>query len=146
MAIINNNLIPEGKISQEEYKSIFEHFVNYLKSILQSKGKKSNNYFVDLGKTAEEKQAIQDGCEDIDNYYSELAEAATSALSTGDYFIKRLTEIEREDGDSLLTDEQIKELTNEYLDRESEEQANQLFDFENIDIKTEDNGNREDKL
>lgn len=119
----------EANVSQEEYQTTFQRFLHYLKEFLAAKGSKTNEFFLSQSTDEKEKEAILDGCQDIDNYYSEMNQCSVSEKSVSDYLVERLEQIEREDGNSSITKEEIKSAVNEFLDKQAEEESSHIFDI-----------------
>lgn len=129
MAIISKN--ESISVPQEEYEGTYKRFIEYLKSLLSSKEKKTNTFFSSKSDDPEEQEAIIDGCIDIDNYYVEMNKILESDKNAADYLIDRLQQIEVEDGNKEVSKTEVKKILNDFLDKQANEESNHIFDIIN---------------
>ena len=129
MAIISKN--ESISVPHEEYEGTYKRFIEYLKSLLSSKEKKTNTFFSSKSDDPEEQEAIIDGCIDIDNYYVEMNKILESDKNAADYLIDRLQQIEVEDGNKEVSKTEVKKILNDFLDKQANEESNHIFDIIN---------------
>ena len=130
----------------EEYKSFLERFVEFFKSILKSRNDKTDAYFTNFGESEEERQTIADGCRSIDDYYEEYNRVKDLRdEDLNDYIVNRIKEIVIDDKNIIsndeeqpITDDEIKESVNIYLNNVCIQESEELFEYDNL--KKDDNG------
>lgn len=129
---------PTEDISPEEETSFIKRFAKYFCSLWAKTGAKDNAFFVSEGSDEEEKDAIEDSCQEVDDYYGELAKLHEyeDNYDTDDYLTNRLQEINREDGTEESNEVVSKQLS-KHWDAKGVENAEYLFDSVENALNTE---------
>ena len=143
LKLAEKELRPKDSVvnNYSEYRSVIHRILEFFKSILHRSEVKNNDFYIAFGKDDEEKRAIKDSCEDIDNYYDELVNLSEDDRKTDEYLVSRLTDIVKEDNIEE-NEKDVRAAVNEFLNRECEEQSEHILDVENIDLKEGCNGNQ----
>ena len=126
---LNSSAQQETNSTDKDSFNFVKVFINHIKTVFHKfQGRNlhsiNNTEFIDLGRTTEEKEQIEDMCTTVDEEYKLLAELRTSGLSPDEWI--------KEKGDDILKDcspeerDEVLRMIHDDEETEVEEQSDAL--------------------
>lgn len=119
-------------VNMDKFKEFQESFISHLQSLYKEMKGKSNKEMDDAlvlqGKTDEQRQLIQEACQDIDKEHNMIEEMVHSNKTPGEFLKQDITHTVKEINPNA-TDEEINrvvEATMDTMEKEIEQEAREL--------------------